>query len=220
MSEEADDRFGGAWLVTEYVYNSDGSFAGTISQRRIVGQGEGDRLRVTQFCEPSPELVDHPMGAFTGEWVFELEVDGAHRNYFGPDVIGQGIEWQPGAMTGTGLWPRFGHEFTSYGVLATPERQLTGGSFFTAGQQIADIVGVAVPETAGIEPTLDQAPPAPDRDDWMIERAVGPMRIAISQLSPTHRRRLWAMHDAVSATNLRIIEDHHAGQPPTVTIET
>ena len=114
------DRFGGAWLVVEYVFDSDGTFCGEVAQRRIVEQAGVGLLRVTQECQPSPELADHPMAAFAGEWVFELEVNGDHRRYLGPDVVGSGTEWQPGAMTGRGLWPRFGYEFESYSVLVDP----------------------------------------------------------------------------------------------------
>jgi hypothetical protein len=198
------DNFGGAWLVTEYVYNPDGTFAGIVKQRRIVEAIDDGRLRVTQFCEPSDELADHAMGAFAGEWVFDLEVDGAHRHYLGPDVVGLGTEWQAGAMTGSGLWPRFGHEFTSYGVLVAPDRQLTGGFFSKAGRSVADIVGVAVPESAGVEPTLDLTVAAPEVDEeWHLSRTVGPMRIAISRTA-TQERRLYSMVDAVSGTELTI----------------
>jgi len=200
----ADDNFGGAWLVTEYVFDPDGTFAGIVKQRRVVEAIADGRLRVTQMCEPSAELADHAMGAFAGEWVFDLEVDGVHRRYLGPDVVGLGTEWQPGAMTGHGLWPRFGHEFTSYGVLVAPDRQLTGGFFSKAGRSVADIVGVAVPESDGIEPTLDLSVEAPAvEDEWQLSRTVGPMRIAISR-TPTYERRLYSMVDKVSRSRLTI----------------
>jgi len=200
----ADDNFGGAWLVTEYVYNPDGSFVGIVNQRRTVEAIDDGRLRVTQFCEPSAELTDHAMGAFAGEWVFDLEVDGAHRHYLGPDVVGLGTEWQPGAMTGHGLWPRFGHEFTSYGVLVSPDRQLTGGFFSKAGRSVADIVGVAVPESLGLEPILDLSVAAPKiGDGWQLSRAIGPMSVAITR-SHLREKRLYAMTDAIAGLDISI----------------
>ena len=63
---------GGAWLVTEYVHDPDGRFAGVVRQRRTLEAVSPDRMRVTQICEPGPELADHPMGAFAGRWAFEL----------------------------------------------------------------------------------------------------------------------------------------------------
>ena len=102
------------------------------------------------------------MAAFAGEWVFDLEVAGDQRRYLGPDVVGVGTVWQPGALTGRGLWPRFGYEFESYCVLVAPDRQLTGGFFSLAGRSVADIVGVDVPEASNIEPRLDLTAPSPN----------------------------------------------------------
>ena len=202
------DRFGGAWLVVEYVFDPDGTYRGEVAQRRIVEPVGEARHRVTQHCEPSPELADHPMAAFAGEWVFDLEVAGDQRRYLGPDVVGVGTMWQPGAMTGQGLWPRFGYEFESYSVLAAPDRQLTGGFFSLAGRSVADIVGVAVPEASGEEPRLDLSTPVPDPDGhWPLRRAVGPMLVAADQPSPSHHRRLWAMRDPVGASSIEITED-------------
>ncbi|MCY4194635.1 MAG: hypothetical protein OXF04_10150 [bacterium] len=201
------DRFGGAWLVVEYVYDPDGTYRGEVAQRRIVEQAGEGRLVVTQRCQPSPQLADHPMAAFAGEWVFDLEVAGDQRHYLGPDVVGMGTEWQPGALTGRGLWPRFGYEFESYSVLVAPDRQLTGGFFSLAGRSMADIVGVAVPEASGLEPRLDLTaqPPEPE-GHWSLRRAIGPMLVAADWPSPAQRRRLWAMHDPPGATSIKITE--------------
>ena len=210
MSEK--DRFSGDWLINEYVYDSDGTFRGEVAQRRIVEPAGEGRLLVTQRCHPSPQLAGHPMAAFAGEWVFELEVDGTQRRYLGPDVVGFGTVWQPGALTGQGLWPRFGYEFESYSVLVAPDRQLTGGFFSLAGRSVADIVGVAVPEASGQKPHLDLTAPLPDPDShWPLRRAVGPMLLAADQPSPTHRRRLWAMRDPTGATGIEITEEIHDG---------
>lgn len=138
--------FLGSWLVSEYVYNPDGSFAGINRQRRVLETLDNDRIRVTQTCDPAPELASHPLGRFSGEWTFDLSVDGRVRRYHGPDVIGTGLTWSEGVMTGRGLWPKLGFNFTSFGILATPDRQLTGGKFHYAGQMQANIVGVAVNE--------------------------------------------------------------------------
>lgn len=214
------DRFGGAWLVVEYVYDPDGTFRGEVAQRRIVEQAGEGRLVVTQQCQPSPQLADHPMAAFAGEWVFELEVDGTQRRYLGPDVVGTGIEWQPGAMTGQGLWPRFGYEFESYSVLVAPDRQLTGGFFSLAGRSVADIVGVAVPEASGVQPRLDLSAPLPEvAGQWPLRRTVGPMLIATAWPSPTQRRRLWAMRDPLGAIGITLMEwTDEAGRSVSVTV--
>ncbi|MEJ5224789.1 MAG: hypothetical protein WHV44_10075, partial [Anaerolineales bacterium] len=140
--------FLGAWLVSEYVYNPDGSFAGINRQRRELHTLHDGRIRVTQTCDPAPELESHPLGRFRGEWVFDLETDGRARRYHGPDVIGAGLTWGNGVMTGRGLWPRLGFNFTSFAMLSHPQRQLTGGKFHTAGALAANIVGVAVSEEA------------------------------------------------------------------------
>ncbi|WP_420434894.1 hypothetical protein [Candidatus Poriferisocius sp.] len=206
------DRFGGDWLITEYVYDPDGTFRGEVAQRRIVEPAGKTRLLVTQQCRPSPELADHPMAAFAGEWVFDLEITGDQRRYLGPDVVGFGTVWQPGALTGQGLWPRFGYEFESYSVLVAPDRQLTGGFFSIAGRSVADIVGVAVPEASGEEPRLDLSAPVPNPDGhWPLRRSAGPMLVAAHQPSPTHHRRLWAMRDPIRATGIEITEDVNGG---------
>lgn len=141
------DKFLGAWLVTEYVYNANGRFAGKIQQRRELEQMQTGTIRVTQHCYPEERLTGHPMGRFTGIHVFDLRIDGRYRRYLGPAVIGTGIPWGDGVMTGSGVWPEFGHNFRSFGFLATPTRQLTGGKFFNATEMVANIVGVAMPET-------------------------------------------------------------------------
>ena len=202
------DRFGGAWLVTEHVYDPDGTYRGSVAQRRRVEPADRGRVRVVQHCEPSPDLDGHPMAAFAGDWIFELQVDGRRRRYLGPDVMGAATEWQPGTMTGRGIWPRFGYEFESYSVLVAPDRQLTGGFFSLAGRSVADIVGVAVPESSGVEPRLDLSAPVPEVDDrWPLRRTVGPLLAAVGQPSPLRRRRLWAMRDPVGASGFELVED-------------
>lgn len=141
--------FGGSWLVTESVYDPDGGLAGVNYQRRRLETLPGGRIRVTQTCDPSPELDDHPLGRFRGAWVFDMSIDGQARRYHGPDVVGVGLTWGAGVMTGRGLWPRLGVTFTSYAMLASPERQITGGVFSVAGRTVAEIVGVAMVERDG-----------------------------------------------------------------------
>ena len=202
------DPFSGAWLVTEHVYDPDGAYRGSVAQRRRVEPADRGRVRVVQHCEPSPGLDGHPMAAFAGDWVFELQVDGPRRRYLGPDVMGAATEWQPGTMTGRGIWPRFGYEFESYSVLVAPDRQLTGGFFSLAGRSVADIVGVAVPESSGVEPRLDLSAPVPEVDDrWPLHRTVGPLLAALGQPSPLRRRRLWAMRDPIGASGFELVED-------------
>jgi hypothetical protein len=155
------DAFVGDWRVTEYVHDPGGEFVGRIHQERHLERIDGGGVRVTQRCIPEESLRDHPMGAFTGEWVFDLSVDGDRRHYHGPDVVGGATEWAPGAMTGEGVWPRFGHDFDSYAVLATPRRQLTGGRFGVQARPAAAIVGVAVPAS-----DAEDDWPALDLDWW------------------------------------------------------
>ena len=143
--------FLGSWLVSEYVYNSDGAFAGIVRQRRELRRRQDGDLDVIQTCVPGPELAGHPMAEFSGERIFTLRVDGRARRYLGPEVIGNGLGWGEGALTGRGVWPRFGHNFTSFSVMPAPDRQITGGQFFNAGERIANIVGLAIPEAPGAD---------------------------------------------------------------------
>jgi hypothetical protein len=132
--------------VSEYVYNADGTFAGIVRQERQLYRLENGNVRVWQLPTPGPELAGHPMGAFVGERVFELKVEGRARRYLGPEVIGTGLAWGEGAMTGRGVWPNFGHNFTSFSVMPNAEKQVTGGKFFNAGEMVANIIGVAIPD--------------------------------------------------------------------------
>lgn len=203
MSED----FTGSWLVSEYVFNPDGSFAGIIRQRRMLESSPGGRISVTQICEPERSLSDHPMGAFSGRWEFELETEGALRRYLGPDVVGYGTEWNPGAMTGQGVWPRFGHTFESYAVVVAEQRQLTGGFFSLSGRSVADIVGAAV-ESGEDWPELDihaDPPTLPlPAEHPSVQRRIGPMAVAESWLSPTERVRFLGIRG--SAETVRIVD--------------
>ena len=49
-------------------------------------------------------------------------------------------------MLGEGVWPRFGYNFTSFALMLSPHRQVTGGKFYAASQMIANIIGVAQAE--------------------------------------------------------------------------
>lgn len=140
---EESDSFLGAWRVSEYVHTPDGGYVGVVRQRRELRRNPDGTTQVWQQCEPEPALADHPMGAFAGEWVFDLRADGSVRHYLGPDVVGRGFEWEPGIMTGRGVWPRFGYSFTSYAALVAPDRQVTGGLFAVAGAPMCAIAGVA-----------------------------------------------------------------------------
>lgn len=142
------DAFVDSWRVSEYVFNPDGSFAGVVRQERMLERLENGRIRVTQYCNPDEALTPHPMARFAGTWVFELQRSGNRRLYHGPDVVGMGLAWGEGAMTGRGVWPRFGHNFVSFAVLAQEDRQVTGGKFYNASQLVANVVGIAVPERA------------------------------------------------------------------------
>ena len=202
------DPFAGAWLVTEYVHDPDGRLAGIVRQRRTLEATAPHVIRVTQVCEPEG-LDGHPMQDFAGTWVFDLRIDGARRIYEGPDVVGHGYEWSPGAMTGRGVWPRFGHTFESFAVLVAPDRQLTGGFFGLAGRPVADIVGVAEPDR-GRWPELDlsAAPSPPAAVGPGVERRVGPLAVA-EHWALAHR----AGADPGDRRPARRSLSHHRGPP-------
>ena len=132
--------FDGTWLVTEYVYEGDGRFAGIVHQRRILENAPNNRIRVIQYCEPDEQLRGNAMESFRGRYEFEVSIDGNIRRYHGVDVVGTGRTWGKGAMTGRGNWPRFGHNFSSFSVLGGKRLQLTGGKFFRATEQVANII--------------------------------------------------------------------------------
>lgn len=162
MKEERN-AFLGDWLVSEYVYTPAGEYAGVIHQRRKL-QPQGDVIRVIQICEPvkaadgiseqAKSVVDI-MNERVGEFVFDLKLVGKARHYLGEDVIGGGFSWEDGVLTARGLWTRFGYNFTSFSILLNPNRQVTGGKFFVANEEIATIVGVAVPENEGYPEMTD-----------------------------------------------------------------
>ena len=156
--------FLGDWLVSEYVYTPAGEYAGVIHQRRKL-QPQGDVIRVIQICEPvktahsvsgQAEEVINIMNKRVGEFVFDLKIVGKARHYLGEDVVGGGFSWKDGVLTARGMWTRFGYNFTSFSMLLNPRRQVTGGKFFVANEEVATIVGAAVPEEEGfpvLEPT-------------------------------------------------------------------
>jgi len=146
--------FVGSWLVSEYLYTPAGEFSGIIHQRRVL-QPQGDIIRVIQYCKPVivPENVSaqaqaaiNIMNKRVGEFVFDLKLVGKARHYLGEDVIGGGFSWCDGVLTAKGFWTRFGYNFTSFSILLNPRRQVTGGKFFLANEEVATIVGLAVPE--------------------------------------------------------------------------
>lgn len=155
--------FVGDWLVSEYVYTPAGEFAGVIRQRRQL-QPQGDVIRIIQFCEPvivPDEISDQAksvvdvMNKRVGEFVFDLKIVGRARHYLGEDVIGGGFSWRDGVLTAKGLWPKFGYNFTSFSMLINPNRQVTGGKFFIANEEVATIVGLATPENEGYPEFID-----------------------------------------------------------------
>jgi len=155
--------FVGDWLVSEYVYTPAGEFAGVIRQRRQL-QPQSDVIRVIQHCEPviavdgvseQAQATINIMNKRVGEFVFDLKIVGKARHYLGEDVIGGGFSWRGGVLTAKGLWPKFGYNFTSFSMLINPNRQVTGGKFFIANQEVATIVGLATPEDEGYPEFMD-----------------------------------------------------------------
>jgi len=161
--------FLGDWLVSEYVYTPAGEYAGVIHQRRKL-QPQGDVIRVIQICEPvkvadgiseQAQSVVEIMNQRVGEFVFDLKIVGKARHYLGEDVVGGGFSWKDGVLTARGMWTRFGYNFTSFSILVNPNRQVTGGKFFNANEEVATIVGVGVPENEGF-PILKPTQPGGD----------------------------------------------------------
>lgn len=158
------NSFVGDWLVSEYVYTPAGEYVGVIRQRRQL-LPKDDVIRVIQHCEPvkvTTELSENAkdtleiMNKRVGEFIFDLKLVGKARHYLGEDVIGGGFSWRDGVLTAKGLWTRFGYNFTSFSILLNPTRQVTGGKFFIANQEVATIVGVAVPEDEGYPEMTDE----------------------------------------------------------------
>jgi len=149
--------FIGDWLVNEYLYTPSGEFVGIIHQQRKL-QPNDDSIRVIQITD-AVQLADHVstsakataniMDKRAGESIFDLKLVGRSRQYLGPDVIGGGFSWRDGVLTAKGLWPNFGYNFTSFSMLLNPTRQVTGGKFSIANEEVATIVGLAVPEAEG-----------------------------------------------------------------------
>ena len=149
--------FIGDWLVSEYLYTPSGEFVGVIHQQRKL-QPSDDSIRVIQITD-AVQLADHVspraketaniMDKRAGESIFDLKLVSRSRQYLGPDVIGGGFSWRDGVLTAKGLWTRFGYNFTSFSMLLNPNRQVTGGKFFIANEEVATIVGLAVPEAEG-----------------------------------------------------------------------
>jgi len=149
--------FIGDWLVSEYLYTPSGEFVGIIHQQRKL-QPADDSIRVVQITD-AVQLADHVstraketarlMDKRAGESIFDLKLLGRSRHYLGPDVIGGGFSWHDGVLTAKGLWTRFGYNFTSFSMLLNLNRQVTGGKFFIANEEVATIVGLAAPEVEG-----------------------------------------------------------------------
>jgi hypothetical protein len=156
---DSKPSFSGRWLVSEYVYTPHGEFVGIVRQQRWVELTDApDRLQIIQICEPvvrqlkissDAQTVADVMDRRTGEFVFDLFVDGQSRHYLGPDVVGGGFSWKDGVLTARGMWPNFGFNFASFSILTTSTRQVTGGRFYQANREICTIVGVAAPVTQG-----------------------------------------------------------------------
>jgi len=134
-----------------------------IHQRRQL-QPKNDVIRVIQHCEPvivadnvsaRVQTTIDIMNKRVGEFVFELKIVGKARHYLGEDVIGGGFSWREGVLTAKGLWPNFGYNFTSFSMLLNPNRQVTGGKFFHANEEVATIIGLAVPEDEGYPDFVD-----------------------------------------------------------------
>ncbi|HCP45400.1 MAG TPA: hypothetical protein DIU15_05130 [Deltaproteobacteria bacterium] len=164
--------FAGTWLVREYVFDAEGALLGTVRQRRALERLDDHRLRLTQDCTPDTSLADHPMSTFAGTHVFDLALEGTRRRYLGPAVIGVGQSLGETAMWGEGVWPEFGHAFQSY-AFSGQDKQLTGGRFADGSTLVAQIAGIARPDTGGPWPELTGPfAPAEVASHWQGDRTV------------------------------------------------
>jgi hypothetical protein len=140
-----------SWLFSEYVYDPDGNFVGILQQRRRLEAQANGATRIYQSCVPRLKSDAHPLRALEGEWIYDITREGRIRRHVGPDVVGTGLKWGPDALTLRGVWPRFGHNFTQFSIHIAPNRQVTGGKVFNAGECIANLIGIGVPEVIGTE---------------------------------------------------------------------
>lgn len=139
----SQDRFLGAWDVTEFIYSAEGQALGTLrQQRRLYADSLDDSIVVEQHCRPADSLRGHPMEAFAGDFRFRLQKSGRERHYQGPDVEGLGLSFGENYLCGSGVWPRFGYNFRSWSVRLDDTRQLTGGVFFRGHHVVAVIFGI------------------------------------------------------------------------------
>lgn len=214
------DRFMGAWCVKEYVYSAAGTLLGKVRQNRRVTELSDGSLEVYQLCQPSASLDRHPMRDFRGEWVFRLTREGDLRRYHGPDVVGCATQWAAGMLTGRGIWPRFGCNFTSFSVAISPERQITGGTFSRAGEVIAVIVGLGVlqqGDKASAYPTLHGDVDAPlsltrvtrNEDDmtYALTRRYGVREDTVGVMGTTPFEQI-DISDLESNTHIRIFKTY------------
>ncbi|MCX6130667.1 MAG: hypothetical protein NTX25_16610 [Proteobacteria bacterium] len=143
MKKTSDDQFLGEWAVKEYVFSSKGALIGNIQQqRRLYAIAGSDELIVSQNCQPSESLCEHPMAAFAGDFDFRLKKEGRQRLYLGPDVKGRAVSFADIFLYGVGVWPRFGYNFRSWSIRLSDTRQLTGGLFFRGVSVEAVILGL------------------------------------------------------------------------------
>lgn len=142
---KVSDKFSGQWNVREFVFAANGSYLGSINQKRQVEALDANHLTVTQWCKPDANLEALPIGRFQGRFSFILNRQRHFREYQGPDVRGWGINFGDRFLSGQGFWPNFGFNFESWSTLITPSKQLTGGVFYRGKETIAVIIGIGGP---------------------------------------------------------------------------
>ena len=167
-----DTGFINDWFVREFVFHPEGAYAGEVRQRRTIHRINHDTLRVHQECVPEARLKGTIMEAFKGSYSFNLKTSGHRRIYLGPDVVGEGLALGDGRMIGTGLWPRFGHNFHSYGIVTRSGLQLTGGEFYSGPQLGSFIIGVAQPGSYWAGDISDITTPNPKYQSYIGEASL------------------------------------------------
>lgn len=152
-----------AWLVTEYVYNPDGTFVGLIRQRHQMQVLSDGNIRVTITCEP--EFTGHALARLKGDWTFDLGREYGKLIYHGPDIIGTGRSWGERTLTTVGEWGRVGYVTAAYSVVIEPDRQIVG-SRFDATTALRPLTFDSNRETAA--KTVGIASPEIVPDDWPV----------------------------------------------------
>lgn len=141
--------FGGHWRVTDCIFEPNGIFSGLVHQIRTIQLVGENRVQVNLKNEVGATLRGHPMGAFDGEWTFDLAQAGAESRYLGPDTLGNGLILPQSGLWGELHWPRLNHSVFGFGAMATPWRLLTSTLFYNVDSRdaVGRSFGISMPQS-------------------------------------------------------------------------